>query len=248
VFEVISLSWPLWILLALCCFLIGTAKAGLTGSAMAVVPIMAHIFGGKPSTGIVLPLLIVADIFTVVYYHRHANWKHLGRVMPWALAGIAAGLFAGQNISDQLFKRLIGIVILAGIGFMIWKDVRKSNVLPDSGKFAAALGVLGGFATMIGNAAGPIFAVYLLLMRLPKLNYIGTTAWFFFIVNLVKIPLHVGVWKTISFKTMVLDLLLAPAVIIGVFAGIKIVKVIPEKYYRILIVSATSLSALLLFM
>jgi uncharacterized membrane protein YfcA len=245
--ELMSQQIPMWILLAICCVLIGMAKAGLSGASMVVVPIMALIFGGKPSTGIVQPLLIVADVCVVPYYHRHANWKYIFRILPWALVGIAAGVLVGNIISDALFKKIIGITIFVGVGIMVWKDVKEQEVIPDYWWFAMILGIFGGFATMIGNAAGPILAIYLLSMRLPKLNYIGTTAWFFFIVNILKVPLHVGIWKTISLNTLLFDVLMTPAIVAGVVVGIKIVKVIPEKPYRILIIVATVLSALMLF-
>ena len=108
------------------------------------------------------------------------------------------------------------------------------------------LGLAGGFATMIGNAAGPVMAMYLLAMRIPKFTYIGTGAWFFFLVNLFKVPLHVVFWKTITLKTVSFNLMMAPAIIFGVFLGIQIVKIIPEKLYRVLVIGTTIVSAFLL--
>jgi uncharacterized membrane protein YfcA len=106
---------------------------------------------------------------------------------------------------------------------------------------------MGGFATMIGNAAGPVMAIYLLSMRLPKNSYIGTGAWFFFIVNLSKVPLHIWSWKTITVDSFLLDVMMIPATAAGAFLGIWLVRLLPEKFYRVLVIATTLLSALLLF-
>jgi uncharacterized protein len=108
------------------------------------------------------------------------------------------------------------------------------------------MGILGGFATMIGNVAGPIFAIYLLAMHLPKNNFIGTGAWFFLITNLVKFPLHIFIWKTINLQTLLLDVTLFPGIAAGAFFGIWLIKKIPDKTYRFFVITITALSALLL--
>jgi uncharacterized membrane protein YfcA len=237
-----------WLILIISGLLIGISKAGINGASLLMVPAMAYAFGGKGSTGIVLPMLIIADIFAVKYYHRHANWSHICRVMPWAILGILCALVVGQYVSDIIFKKIMAICIFFGIVIMIGHDFRKENLpILNHWWFSALLGVAGGFATMIGNAAGPIMSIYLLAMRLPKYDFIGTAAWFFFIVNLIKFPLHVFFWKTITLKTISLDLLLIPAIILGVFLGIMIVKVIPEKAYRLLVVITIIVSAVVLF-
>ena len=193
-----------WIISLFCGLLIGTAKAGVAGTGIMIVPIMAVVFGGKLSTGIVLPMLIIADIYAVIYYHRFTNWKYVVRVMPWAVIGILIGLMVGNSVSDQIFKRILSITVILVISIMIWRDFRKTESVPDYWWFAMILGLAGGFATMIGNAAGPVMAMYLLAMRIPKMGFIG------------------------------------------VFLGIQIVKVIPENLFRILVISTTLGSAILL--
>jgi len=130
---------------------------------------------------------------------------------------------------------------------MLWKDRQKGeNFFPDTLWFAALMGVLGGFATMIGNVAGPIFAIYLLAMHLPKNNFIGTTAWFFLIINLTKFPLHIFIWQTIDWQTLKLDLILFPGIAAGAFLGIWLVGKIPDTTYRTFVIAVTALSAMLL--
>jgi len=224
------------------------AKTGLSGVGLMVVPILANAFGGRPSVGLLLPILIFADVFAVAWYNRHAEWKHIVRLIPWAFMGIVVATLVGKSISDSTFNRLLAAIVVLGIGILVLRDLRSGKMkIPESRWFAAGLGLLGGFATMIGNAAGPVMALYLLSMRLPKNSYIGTGAWFFFIVNLSKVPLHVWSWKTITTESFLLDVFMIPAIAAGAFLGIWVVRLLPEKIFRIIIIATTLLSALLLF-
>ena len=236
-----------WVLLVCCAMFVGMSKVGVPGVSMIVVPALAIIFGGKASTGILLPMLMMADVFGVSYYHRHAEWKYLWKMFPFAFIGIALALWVGEVVNDEWFKNIIAILVFICIGLMLWKDRKNnSNLFPDSWWFAASMGILGGFATMIGNVAGPIFAIYLLAMHLPKNSFIGTGAWFFLIINISKFPLHILIWKTIDWSTLKLDLILLPVIAAGAFLGIWLVKKLSEKFYRTAIIVVTALSAFLL--
>ena len=236
-----------WILFAVCALLVGMSKVGVPGVSMLVVPALAIVFGGKASAGILLPMLMMADIFAVSYYHRHAEWKYLLKLLPWAFVGIAIALWVGHVVNDEWFKNIMAVLVFLCIGLMLWKDRQKNGQLfPNTWWFAAAMGVLGGFATMIGNVAGPIFAIYLLAMHLPKKSFIGTGAWFFLIVNFSKFPLHILFWETISWQTLTLNVLMLPAIALGAFLGIVLVKQISEQLYRTAVIVLTALSAFLL--
>ncbi|UZR95658.1 sulfite exporter TauE/SafE family protein [Chondrinema litorale] len=243
-FELSPLSWLLFFI---CGILVGMSKMGVAGMGLAVVPLLAHVFGGKLSTGVLLPVLVIADIIAVKYYNRHAEWKHLWKLLPWAIAGIFLGLYVGDNISDVQFKKILAVIIIITIILMVWQTSKgKSMKVPDYWWLAGLAGLAGGFATMVGNAAGPLMAIYLLAMNMPKNEFIGTRAWFFLIINLFKVPLHVIFWKTITPDTFILDLVLIPAVVIGAFLGVYVVKKIPEKAYRLFVIIVTTISALAL--
>ena len=225
------------------------AKTGLNGLGMLAVPVMALIFGAKPSTGILLPMLCCADLFAVAYYRRSAEWKYIIRLLPWALAGFACALLTDHLIPDRGFKTLIGLCIFAGLGVMLWNEYRgKDTAVPSAWWFAALFGVMGGFSTMIGNAAGPIMAVFLLSVRLPKKSFVGTTAWFFMIINLLKLPLQYFVWHNISGETLLFNVAMLPTIAAGAWLGIIFVKKVSEKNYRIAVYALTILSTLLLFL
>jgi len=236
-----------WLFVILCALFVGMAKTGVAGIGMLIVPVLAEIFGGKASTGILLPMLVMADVFAVAYYNRHAEWKYVLRLLPSTTAGILIGLFVGNFVNDAQFQIIMGIIILVGLSIMIWREAKKSVNIPHNWAIASSVGLLGGFSTMIGNAAGPIMSIYLLAMGLPKNKFIGTGAWFYLIMNLFKVPFHITVWKTIDWHTFTLDLAMLPFITIGAFIGIKIVKYIPEKPYRIFILASTALAAIKLF-
>jgi hypothetical protein len=247
--SIFPLSFTNWVLIGTCAILIGMSKTGVPGVSMIVVPVMAMIFGGKASTGVLLPILITADLFAVIHYHRHAEWKPLLKALPWAFVGLILALWIGDMVNDHQFKNIIAASVLFSLVLMVWNDRKsKKNDLPSYPWFAAVFGILGGFATMIGNVAGPVFAIYLLALKLPKKNYIGTTAWFFAIINLSKLPLQYFVWENIHKESVLIDLIAVPFVMIGAFAGIKIVHAIKDHTYRWAVVVITFVSALLILL
>ena len=206
-----------------------------------LVIILAFVFGEKASTGVLLPMLICADIMAVIYYNRHANWKYIGKLIPWMIVGVLVGVWLGNSISEALFKRIMAIIIIASVLIMAYTEFRNSMKVPKHPVFSIAAGFFAGFSTMIGNLAGPITNIYLLATRLPKNEFIGTAAWIFFIINVFKLPFHFLVWKTVSKETLVLNSVLLPVIVGSFFFGTWIVKKISNVNYRrlILIITAT---------
>ncbi|OQY33633.1 MAG: hypothetical protein B6241_07480 [Spirochaetaceae bacterium 4572_59] len=238
-----------WGILVLCAMLIGLNKAGLRGVNIIVIPIFATYFGGKSSASIILPLLVAGDITAIFIYHKKISWIHFLRLLPAAMLGLIAGMILGQSISDETFRLIMAVLVLICLILMIYKEFSRTPLsLPDHWASHALGGFSGGFTTMVGNAAGPIMAVYLLSMNLPKEIFIGTGAVFFLVVNLLKIPIHLFVWKTMLPHTLLLDAVLVPFVMIGMYAGLKIVKRIPEKPFRLFIIFATLTGTIKLFL
>ena len=129
-----------WLLLALCALFVGMSKVGIPGISMFYIPVLALIFGGKTSTGILLPMLMMADIFGVAYYHRHAEWKYLAKLLPWAFVGIGIGLWVGKIINDEWFKNIIAFLVFAGVGIMLWREKKKrTDLFPHTWWFAAVI-------------------------------------------------------------------------------------------------------------
>ena len=227
-------------------FLIGMSKTGVAGVALFTIPIMAIIFVGKDSSGLMLPLLVMADLFAVTYYRRHVNWSYLVKLFPSAAVGVILATLIGNYIDDQLFRSVMGIIIFVSLAIMLWMETANKDAIPDYMWFAILMGLLGGFTSMIGNLAAAVMALYLLSMRLPKNEYIGTGAWFFLAVNVFKVPFHVFAWHTISLNSFYLNVALLPIIALGAFVGIRIVRIIPEKQYRWLILAATGIAAIIM--
>lgn len=225
--------------------LTGMSKTGVHGAGMLSVPILASVFGGQLSSGIMLPMLVMADVFGVMYYHRHASWQHLKILFPWAAAGVVVGTITGSNINDQLFKIVMASTILVSVVVMLWLEkLGTPDRLPKSKPFAIATGIAGGFTSMVGNLAGSVMSIYLLSVPLPKNAFIGTTAWFFLVVNWFKVPFHVLAWNTITINTFLLDLITLPAIILGAYLGIIIVGRLSETMYRWFIIGMTLIAAI----
>ncbi len=238
-----------WTLSNLAGALIGITKTGMAGAGILVVPLMAGIVGGKAAAGLTLPLLSMGDLFAVRYFHGHADWKTIGRLLPWTTLGLALGLGVGSLIDDSVFKAIIAVFVILGLALTIWRDyVKKDLRIPNAWWFAVGMGVLSGFASMIGNAAGAISSLYFLSMRFGKNAYLGTSAWYFMIVNLLKLPLHIFFWKTINARSLGFGLLLIPAVFAGAFIGIRITRRIPEKPFKLVILAFSAIAALRLIL
>lgn len=235
-----------WILLFFSAMIIGMSKAGLKGVEMLSVTIMAFIFGGKSSTGIVLPLLCFADILAVIYYNRHAQWNHFKKIIPWMMTGILLGVFIGKDLNEFLFKKIMASIILITIAIVLYMEYRKSEKVPTNPFFVASTGLAAGFTTMIGNLAGAFANLYFLAMRVSKNDFIGTAAWIFLCMNLFKLPFQVFYWKNINWQTFSTDLYLIPGIIIGFFIGVKIIHKIKDHHYRKLVILLTLIGSVVL--
>jgi uncharacterized membrane protein YfcA len=190
-----NLSLWSWIGLFISAFFIGMAKGGIKGTGLLVIPIMAILFGGKVSSGIVLPMLLFADLFAVRHYRGNTDWQTLWKIIPMSFMGILCGHYLGMYVSDEIFKYWMAGIVFGSLLLMILQSngLVNDNIIQHP-FFASIIGLLGGFSTMIGNAAGPIMSVYLLGLKFPKLIFIGTSAWFYLTVNIMKIPFHIFSW------------------------------------------------------
>ena len=222
--------------MALASLLIGISKTGIPGLGILAILLVAQVIPAKASTGVILPMLIVGDIFAVAYYKRHAVWSHLYRLFPWAMAGIVGGYLIMDKISDRQLKPLIGIIVLSLLILNYFRNRRPDADLhiPTDWRFAAVLGLLAGMTTMLANAAGPIMIIYLLAMRLPRQEFLGTGAWYFFLMNLFKVPFSANL-GLINPQSLMLNLVNLPLLAIGALLGVYLLRILPEKQFAILV-------------
>jgi len=241
-----------WILGALCALGVGVAKTGVPGLGILVVPLMVLAVGdARQSAGWLLPMLCAADVFAVVYYRRHAQARRLFSLAPWVLLGMGAGAWMLGG-PEQLLRRVIGSIVLLIIAFS-W--LRKPAAPTASGEplqrervlRVAAYGITAGFATTVANAAGPVMNMYLLAKRLPKEEFIATGAWFFFLINLCKLPIY-GARGLIGERSLIFDAILLPVVVVGSLLGRAIVARLPQKAFERAVLGITAAAALLLLL
>ena len=249
--DVVLFDLSLWQIIGIiiAAFLIGFSKTGIGGASMLAIPLIASIAGGKNSTGIMLLLLIAGDIFATLYYKKHTKWGNIFKIMPWNVVGLVLGTFVGNQINDSQFKMLIAVSVLVCIVILVYGEVKRNNyTVPNKMWIYILLGITCGFTSMIGNAAGPIFTVYMLALGFKKNDFMGTTAGFFFINNLIKVPLQVFVWGNIGGDTLLLTAQLLPAIAIGAVIGVVVLKKINEKAFRYIIIAMTVIAAVRLFL
>ncbi len=243
-----ELATSTWILAFMAAFIQGLSKAGIKGTSVLSVTLLALALGARQSTGWLVPLLIIGDIAAVIYYHRHAEWSYIWKFLPWMLLGMLIGVWLGKDLPEALFKWAMAGIIIGSVVVMVWWDLRKSKRVPGHWAFAGFVGTLAGFTTMVGNLAGAFSNIYFLAMRLPKQAFIGTAAWLFLLINVIKLPFHLFVWDTLQVEAVPMILALLPALALGMLFGIWLVKRIREGVFRKLILILTALGAILLLL
>lgn len=221
-----------WALLAVAALLVGFSKTAIPGINTLTIVVFAALMPARESTGAVLLLFIAGDVFAILTYRRHADWKTLVRLIPAVVVGVILGALFLVVASDEWVRRFIGVILMLVIGFTLWQR-RKPPVEPGEGSARiarAAYGSLGGFTTMVANAGGPVMSMYFIAARFPVKTFLGTAAWFFAVINLVKLPVSIGI-GLITPQTLVLDLLLLPGVVIGALIGMWTAPRIPQRLF-----------------
>ncbi|WP_369053175.1 sulfite exporter TauE/SafE family protein [Kineococcus terrestris] len=238
-----------FVALLLAALVVGFAKTCLGGAASIAVAVFAAVLPAKESTGTILPLLIVGDLFALAVYRRHADWGLLLRLFPSVAVGVLVGVAFVDAVSDTVMRRSIGGVLLALVVIhyvRVFRQRRAGDVVPASRGRRIAVGVffgfVAGFTTMVANAGGAAMSIYLLTMGFGVMAFLGTGAWFFFIVNVFKLPFSVGL-GLITLDSLRLDLLLLPAVVAGAFTGRWVAKRLDQKRFEHLVLAATTVSS-----
>jgi len=231
---------------ALAAIVVGFSKTGITGSGILVVPVLAGLVGPKQSVGLLLPMLILADVFGVAYHRKNADWRLLGRLLPWVLPGIVIGYVVLGRISNTAMGPVLAVLVLDIVALRVAQErggAWLNEHVPNTGWFSAFMGMAAGFATMVGNCAGSIMAVYLLSMRFDKRRFMGTAVWYFLLINLIKVPFsaHRGL---ITVEGLWFDLKAAPFVALGAVLGILVFNRISQVWFSRVILILAALAAL----
>lgn len=234
-----------WVLLGCAALLVGVSKTAIPGINTLSIAIFAAVLPARASTGALLLLLIVGDVFALLSYRRHADWPTLIRLIPSVIAGLVLGALFLAVAPDDWVRRAIGAILLIIIAFTLWQRRRPASEDPSARGAAIArvgYGTLGGFTTMVANAGGPVMSMYFLAVRFPVKAFLGTAAWFFAVINLTKVPVSIGL-GLITPGTLLLDLILVPGVIAGALVGRWIATRISQSVFDWAVIAFTIIGA-----
>ncbi|MEV8334169.1 sulfite exporter TauE/SafE family protein [Streptomyces niveus] len=243
-----------FVALAAAAALVGFSKTAVSGANTVSLAVFAAVLPARESTGVLLPILIVGDTIAVLTYRRHAHWPTLWRLFPAVAGGVVVGTVFMVWADDGAVRVSIGSILLLMAGVTIWRrrhppeedDPPETASLKGRVK-ARSYGVLGGFTTMVANAGGPVMSLYLLSAGFRKLGFLGTSAWFFLIVNTAKVPFSVGL-GLIDLDSLLLDALLVLFVLPGAVLGKLCVDRIDQRVFERLVIGATVLGGLQLLL
>ncbi len=224
--------------------IVGLSKTALPGAGLLATPLLAMVFTGRAIPGAALPILVCADLFAVAWYRRHARLDVLTPLVPWVTLGYIAGaaFFVVVGKAARPVELMIGSAILVVVGLQMWRMMRGAPAVEVTLAAAAGYGSAGGFTTFVSNNAGPIMNTYLMRLGLDKHELVGTTALFYFLVNVSKFPFYaaIGAWSDgggfFSADSLRYDALMVPAVVAGVFGGRLLFGRLPQRLFQWLVV------------
>ncbi|MGC8784795.1 MAG: sulfite exporter TauE/SafE family protein [Armatimonadota bacterium] len=235
-------------------FLIGVSKTGVPGIGILVVPLLAAAFGGRASVGTMLPMLIVGDIFAVRWYRQHTQWKRLLELIPWVAVGMVLGALVLWRLGEakggkDLLEPLIGALVLVMLAIHLLRQRWGDRLTPHSPVTVASTGTAAGFATTVSNAAGPIMGIYMTSLGLPKEQFMGTSAWYYFAVNLSKLPLFIALSlinparPIVTAHSLLFNVAVIPVIVVGVYLGRWLLPRIPQKLFDSVVLVLAAIAA-----
>jgi hypothetical protein len=224
--------------------LMGLSKTGLPGVSIPSILLMVEAFpdDAKASVGAIMPAILLGDLFAVAWFRRHADWSRLWGLLPYVAVGMASGAWVLGRTTGNELRSILGWLVAALLLVEVCRQYFRWEAMPGRWWFAAVLGLVAGFGTMVGNAAGPVMTIYLISRGLRKQEFIGTSAWFFFIVNLSKLPIMSGLGM-LTTDTLGFGLIVACLVPAGALLGIWLLRIIPQRPFDVLALSLAGVAA-----
>ncbi|MCW5943790.1 MAG: sulfite exporter TauE/SafE family protein [Fimbriimonadaceae bacterium] len=242
-----------WSLAVLAAILTGVSKTGVPGTGMLVVPLMANLFGSRLSVGALLPMLIVADLFAVLWYREHCRWDQIRRLSPWVAFGLVLGaaflLSIGETAGKDVLNPTIGGIVLAMLAVHLLRKRTGDRLNLRSKPAIAGAGTLAGFTTTVSNAAGPVMTIYVTAQGLTKNEFMGTFAWYFFLINSAKVPILLAISLAqpsnplMTSATGIFNLIVVPAIIGGAFLGKWLLPRIPQRAFEAVILTLAAIAS-----
>ncbi|AMG82751.1 MULTISPECIES: sulfite exporter TauE/SafE family protein [Microbacterium] len=241
-----------WAALGVAAVVIGISKTALPGGSILAIALFAAVLPARTSTAATLLLLMVGDVFALLAYRRHAHWPTLLRLAPAVVAGLLLGFAFLALTGDGVVRRAIGVILLLMIAVTLWRRWRQARAEQEAAARGGALlagvyGTLGGFTTMVANAGGPVMSMYFLATRTPVQVFLGTSAWFFAIINVIKVPFLAGI-GLFTGPVLLTDAILAPLVVLGARLGLRVARRLDQRLFDRIVIVLTILGAVYLLL
>ena len=241
-------TWVLIGLVGLCVLLYGFSKTAMPVAGVLAGPVLAAVLGPTVATGFAVPLLLLGDLFGLLYFRQHADWRLIRKLVPGVLLGILITAVLFTTLDVHALGRIIGILILAAVILEIWRQRSEASASGDPAPMTnrAAIvffGALAGMTTMAANAGGAAMTLYLVKMRVSMLAFMGTSTWFFLIVNAIKVPIVVPL-GFVTRETLIADLWFAPMIVAGAFIGIFTFRRMNQRVFVSVALTLSTLAAI----
>jgi len=231
-------SIAFYLVLAVSALMAGVSKSGVPGVAILGAVFVPLVMPAKLSTAYVLPFLLFADIIAITYWRRSAVMRYIIALLPAMFVGIIAGFFIMDRIPDAVYGKVLGSIVMLLLSMDTVCRHLTIRIPEHSRVFAWSMGFLAGTMTMLANAAGPALMLYLLTMNISKEQFVGTSAWIFFAINLFKVPFSVAL-GLMTLDSLRVNLMLLPCVILGSILGVRLIRRISgpmfEKMMRVMV-------------
>jgi uncharacterized protein len=232
--------------IAISAFLVGFSKTSVGGLGIIVVPLIALAVPGPESTGLLLPMLVMADIIAVIAYHRSCEWALFRRIFPITAIGVGIGYLIMDRLPRDLFSSILGTIILAML--IVGWILENYPVSPGGNRIITwVVGISAGISTMVANAAGPLMGIYLIQQGLPKKEFVGTRSWYFLMLNVFKLPFSARL-GFVTLSSLKINFYALPLILIGALIGVAVLKFINVTLFKWIVRTAATVSAIKLLM
>ena len=213
--------------------LVGVSKGGLPMVGLLSVPVLSLSISPVTAAGLLLPVYVGSDIFGVIAYRRHFDWRNLMILAPACTLGIALGWATATAVPERAVTGLVGAIGLIFALNLILRREKGGEPRPAAWLPGLFWGALAGFTSFVSHAGGPPYQVYVQPQRLEKAVFAGTTTILFAYVNAVKLIPYYALGQLNPANLRLAALLMVPAAL-SVWVGVRLVRVIPEAlFYRL---------------
>jgi hypothetical protein len=228
------IDYAFWALAITAVIIVAFSKAGLLGSlGLIAVPMLSLVMPARDAAGMFLPLLLIMDVIAIWTYRRDADWHILKMMIPGAAIGTLVGWVLWSFVSDAMVLLFVGVITLLFVIDAILPLRKKLEGLPPSKPWGWFWGGFAGFTSFISHTGGPPFQIYVLPQKLSPVLYSGTSAFFFAIVNTMKLIPYFFLGQ-LSVSNLTIAMILAPLAVIGVLVGVQLVRRMSVKlFYQI---------------